>query len=208
MFVVGITGGIGCGKTAVTDYLAQKGIVIADADQASRVVVEPGQPALQHIADHFGSEMLLEDGNLNRRALREIIFQDNEAKAWLEQLLHPLINQQLREELSQAESPYAVLVSPLLLESQQHAMVDRILVVDVSEEVQIERAMARDKIPREQAESIIRSQSSRNKRRSRADDLVDNSGSLEQLYKQLEALHHSYLACSQKAAQDAQGSHP
>ncbi|MTI15456.1 dephospho-CoA kinase [Sansalvadorimonas verongulae] len=204
MFVVGITGGIGCGKTVVTDYLAQKGIVVADADKASRVVVESGKPALQKIEEHFGSNMIFEDGSLNRRALRDIIFQNANEKKWLEKLLHPLINQQLRLELSLAQSPYVILVSPLLFETRQHDMVDRILVIDVTEEVQIERAIARDNISQEQAESIVRSQSSREERRSRADDIVNNSGSLEQLYQQLETLHRSYL----EQAREAQSDHP
>ena len=199
MFVVGITGGIGCGKTAVTDYLAEKGIVIADADQASRVVVEPGQPALQEIAEHFGGHLIQDDGNLNRRALRDIVFKNSEERQWLEKLLHPLINQQLRKELQQATSPYVVLVSPLLFETRQHAMADRVLVIDVTEEVQIERAMARDKISREQAEAIVRSQAGREERRAKADDLVDNSRSLQHLYQQLDTLHQNYLQLARQA---------
>ena len=191
--VVGVTGGIGCGKTAVTDYLATKGIVIADADQASRVVVEPGKPALQEISEHFGSHLILEGGNLNRRALRDIIFENPEERQWLEKLLHPLINQQLRQELQQATSPYVVLVSPLLFETRQHTMADRVLVIDVAEDVQIERAIKRDQISREQAEAIVRIQDNRDERRSKADDLVDNSGSLEHLYQQLDTLHQTYL---------------
>ncbi|WP_281647552.1 dephospho-CoA kinase [Parendozoicomonas sp. Alg238-R29] len=196
MFVVGVTGGIGCGKTAVTDYLASKGIVIADADQASRVVVEPGRPALQSIAEHFGQHLILDDGNLNRRALRDIIFNDPNEKVWLEQLLHPLINNQLKQELQQAGSIYSVLVSPLLFETKQNTMADRVLVIDVAEEVQIERTIVRDDISREQAEAIIQSQANREKRRSFADDLIDNSGTIEQLHQQLDELHNRYIKLS------------
>ncbi|MCL6269277.1 dephospho-CoA kinase [Sansalvadorimonas sp. 2012CJ34-2] len=193
MFVVGVTGGIGCGKTSVTDYLAGKGIIIADADQAARVVVMPGQPALQSIAQHFGENLILPDGQLNRRALRDIIFDNETERRWLEQLLHPLIFQQINFELEQATSPYVVLVSPLLIETSQHQLVNRILVIDVSEETQIARTMNRDGVPREQAEAILRSQSDRQNRLNKADDVVDNSGSLEQLHQQLDKLHQTYL---------------
>ena len=193
MFVVGVTGGIGCGKTAVTDYLAKKGIVIADADQAARVVVMPGKPALSHIAEHFGEHLIQDDGHLDRRGLRDIIFNNESERTWLETLLHPLIFEQLDTELNQADSPYVVLVSPLLVETSQHQLANRVLVIDVAEETQITRAMARDNISREQAEAILRTQSDRQNRLDKADDIVDNSSTLEQLYKQLDTLHESYL---------------
>ena len=193
MFVVGVTGGIGSGKTAVTDFLAEKEIVIADADQASRIVVTPGQPTLKKIAEHFGAHLIQNNGQLNRRELRDIIFSNPKERHWLEQLLHPLIFQQLQHELESASSPYAILVSPLLIETNQHKLTDRVLVVDVPEEVQIERAIARDNISHEQAEAILSSQTSRQKRLNLADDVIDNSGTLEQLHNQLEQLHQFYL---------------
>ncbi len=193
MLVIGITGGIGCGKTAVTDYLAAKGIVIADADVAARIVVEPGQPALKEIAEHFGEHLIQADGQLDRRALRNIIFNNTEERRWLEQLLHPLVNQQLRTELTEASSPYTVLVSPLLVEAGQQGLADRVMVIDVPEEVQISRTMERDNTPREQVAAILATQATRKQRLAIADDIVDNSGSLEALHQQLDELHKRYL---------------
>ncbi|WP_370514760.1 dephospho-CoA kinase [Endozoicomonas sp. OPT23] len=191
--VIGVTGGIGSGKTAVTDYFAEKGITIVDADLASRVVVESGRPALSAIAERHGSDVLEADGSLNRRQLRDIIFKNDNERVWLEQLLHPLIRDQILLELQEAHSDYTVLVSPLLVETDQHVMVDRILVVDVPVEMQIERTMTRDGMTEEQTLAIIKKQASREQRQDKADDLVNNSGSLEQLHQQLEALHQKYL---------------
>ena len=187
--IIGITGGIGSGKTAVTDYLASLGITIVDADQAARVVVEPDTPALQTIAEHFGEEILQADGNLDRRALRNIIFNDDEERHWLEALLHPLIKEEMLSQLSQSQSPYSIIVSPLLLETDQHTMVDRIAVVDIPAELQVQRTMARDGIEQSQAEAIMKAQAARATRLEKADDVIDNSGSLDDLHQQLEQLH-------------------
>lgn len=194
MLKIGITGGIGCGKSAVTDYLSGKGIVIADADQAAKVIVEPGQPALKTIVNHFGSQILLDDGTLNRRALRDIIFNDPEQRRWLERLTHPLIIERLRQELAAAQSPYVILVAPLLLEANLKGIVDRVLVIDIDPEQQIARTMARDGVSRTQVENILQAQASRAQRLSIADDIIDNSGSLDALHQQLDALHQRYLA--------------
>ena len=194
MLKIGVTGGIGCGKSAVTDYLSGKGIVIADADQAAKVIVEPGQLALQTIVNHFGSQILLNDGTLNRRALRDIIFNDPEQRRWLEQLTHPLIIERLRQELAAAQSPYVILVAPLLLEANLKGVVDRVLVIDIDPEQQIARTMARDGVSRTQVENILQAQASRTQRLSMADDIIDNSGSLDALHQQLDALHQRYLA--------------
>lgn len=193
--VVGVTGGIGSGKTAVTDYFASLGIVIVDADQAARVVVEPGQPALQQIVQrHEG--ILLENGNLNRRRLRDIIFADDNERIWLEQLLHPLIREHIINELQVSPSPYTILVSPLMIETDQHLLVDRILAIDVPVAVQIERTMARDNMTEEQTRSILSKQATREERKKKADDIVDNSQTQEQLYPQLDKLHQYYLELS------------
>ena len=192
--IVGVTGGIGSGKTAVTDFFAAKGITIVDADVAARVVVEPGKPALTAIAEKHGADILLEDGSLNRRKLRDVIFQDDAERIWLEELLHPLIREEIILELEQSESEYAIFVSPLMIETSQKELIDRLLVVDVSIETQIARCTLRDNINREQAESIIQKQSSREEKLNAADDVVDNEGSLEALYPQLEQLHQKYLA--------------
>lgn len=193
MFVVGVTGGIGSGKTAATDCFHDLGIDIVDADLASRVVVEPGTPALRHIAEHFGSTILQADGTLDRAALRRIIFQDPAAKQWLEQLLHPLIGAEIRRQLQGASSPYVVFVSPLLVETSQRAFCDRILVIDVPEDVQLQRTMTRDSNDAEQVRRIIASQASRAQRLELADDVIENTGSLEQLRAAVARLHARYL---------------
>ena len=196
--IIGITGGIGSGKTAVTDYFASLGITVVDADQAARIVVEPGKPALTKIAGHH-TDILMPDGSLNRRKLRDIIFADNNEREWLEQLLHPLIRKQILEEISASESAYTILVSPLLLETDQSQLVDRLLVVDVPESVQIERTMHRDRVTEEQTRAILAKQADRQQRLDKADDTVNNSGSLEQLYPQLDKLHQKYLKLSVKS---------
>ncbi len=193
MFVVGVTGGIGSGKTAVTNCFADFGIAIVDADVASRIVVEPGRPALAAIADRFGPDMLLADGTLNRPAMRREIFSDPEKKRWLETLLHPLINAEVHHQLEQATSPYAIFVSPLLVEGTHGSLCNRVLVVDVPEEVQLARTMARDDNDAEQVKRIIASQASREQRLARADDVIENTGTLTELRTKVEALHRRYL---------------
>ncbi|UYM15324.1 dephospho-CoA kinase [Endozoicomonas euniceicola] len=191
--VIGVTGGIGSGKTAVTDYFAALGIAIVDADQAARVVVEPGQPALEKIAQRHKGILQKEDGSLNRRKLRDIIFASDSERAWLEQLLHPLIREQIMTELKASVSPYSILVSPLMIETDQHLLADRVLVVDVTVEQQIARTMSRDNMTEAQTRSILSKQATREERMEKADDIVDNSQSLEQLYPQLDKLHQHYL---------------
>lgn len=192
-FTVGVTGGIGSGKTAVTDFFTSKDIRVVDADIAARVVVEPGKPALTEITKRYGPDILL-NNTLDRRKLRTIIFDDADERKWLEGLLHPLIREQISLELRSAESSYAVLVSPLMLETNQHELVDRVLVVDVPESIQIQRTMARDQMTEEQTRQILNSQIQRAQRVAKADDLVDNSGSLNQLHQSLENLHQFYLS--------------
>ena len=192
-FTIGVAGGIGSGKTAVTDFFASKGIGIVDADIAARVVVEPGKPALADIEQRYGPQILL-DGSLDRRRLRTIIFEHADERQWLEGLLHPLIRDQIILELTRAESNYTVLVSPLMLETSQHELVDRVLVVDVPESIQLARAMARDQMTEKQARQILNSQMERQQRVARADDIVDNSGSISQLHQSLEQLHEFYLS--------------
>ena len=197
MLIIGLTGGIGSGKSAAGDCFRHLGIKVVDADQASRKVVEPGAPALADIAEHFGDEMILSDGHMDRAAMRQRIFTNPDDKQWLEQLLHPLINRWIRDELATAPGPYAVLESPLLLEIGQHSYVDRVAVVDVPEEVQLERACARDGNTREQIEAIIHSQLPRQQRLDRADDVIDNSGSLQHLMEEIRRLHSKYLTLAE-----------
>lgn len=193
MFVVGLTGGIGSGKTAATDFLAQQGITIVDADLASRVVVEPGQPALERIAEHFGEHVLTEEGALDRRALREIVFADASALKVLEGITHPAIGEELKRQITASQSPYTVLVSPLLLETSQKNLVDRILVVDAPAELQVRRTMARDHVPEDQVAAIMKAQMERTKRLDQADDVIENHGSLQAFHEQLTDLHQRYL---------------
>ncbi len=199
--IIGLTGGIGSGKSAAADRFATAhGIHVVDADIKSRVVVEPGRPALQHIVDRFGAAILLEDGNLNRAALREQVFADPEQRVWLEALLHPLIRQEIVADLASATSPYALLVSPLLVESSQRTMAARIIVVDVPEATQILRTAQRDRVPEAQIRAIMQAQASREERLKHAHDIILNDQDLAALHAQVDALHERYLAMTTGAA--------
>jgi dephospho-CoA kinase len=197
MFVVGVTGGIGSGKSAATDAFAQLGIDIIDADIASRNVVALGSAVLRAIAAHFGQHILLDDGSLNRAALRRIVFENSAEKSWLEQLLHPLIGMEVQRLLMAATSPYVVFVSPLLVESQQDRICDRILVIDVPEEIQLQRTMQRDGNDAAQVQRIIATQASRQQRLQCADDIIENTGSLTHLQQEVAKLHAQYLKLAQ-----------
>jgi dephospho-CoA kinase len=203
-FVVGLTGGIGSGKTAVSDRFHALGIIIVDADIAARVVVEPGKQALKEIQNHFGATIIQADGSLNRAALREKVFSDEQQRKWLEQLLHPLINEEISRELSASSSPYTILVSPLLIETGQSRFTHRILVVDVPLEKQVERTMARDNNSEEQVRNIIKVQTSRDERVASADDIILNDGDLDKLDQCVANLHAEYkhLAASWPEATD------
>lgn len=198
MLVIGITGGIGSGKSAATDYLASKGITVVDADRVSRTVVEPGRPALEEIRAHFGQGVIQEDGTLDRRALREIVFADAAERKRLEAITHPAIAREMLAQIQSSTSPYTILVSPLLLETSQRQMVDRVLLVDVPEPLQMERTARRDQVPETQVRQIMQAQMDRQERRRRADDIVVNDDSLESLYRQLDELHEKYLDMARK----------
>ena len=202
-YVVGIAGGIGSGKTAVSERFRSLGIEVVDADVAARRVVEPGQPALGTIADRFGAELLLGDGTLNRPVLRERIFKSAGERRWLESLLHPLINRWIRDGLEGATSPYAILVNPLMRQRDPRA--DRILVVDVPECLQIERTMARDGVAESQVRSIIASQLDRRSRLQLADDVVTNDGSLDDLHNAVDRLHEQYMVLAGTRERGATG---
>ncbi|MDX1589236.1 MAG: dephospho-CoA kinase [Oleiphilaceae bacterium] len=191
--IVGLTGGIGSGKSSVAALFRQQGIVTVDADDVAREVVEPGEPALARIRSHFGDDILQQDGTLDRAALRQRVFADPSQRQWLEQLLHPLIGQRLAEHLQNAASPYAILVSPLLLETDQHQRCQRILVVDVPETVQIERTMARDNNSRDQVQRILDAQMDRQSRLAAAQDVIDNNRDRQAVARQVEQLHRHYL---------------
>lgn len=194
MFVVGLTGGIGSGKTAASDYLGSKGITVVDADLAARVIVQPGQPALARIAERFGADKLNADGTLNRAALRTVVFADKQALKDLEAITHPAIRDELVRQLQAATSPYVLLVSPLLLETNQHELVDRVLLIDVPEEVQVARTAQRDQVAASQVKAIMDAQMPRQQRRDKADDIVVNDSTLDALHEALDRLHETYLA--------------
>ncbi len=192
-WILGLTGGIGSGKSAVAEHFANLGVHTVDADQAARWVVEPGRTALLQIAQHFGDGILLPTGELNRAALRERIFADPAERQWLERLLHPLIRSEIADHLARADSPYAIMVSPLLIESGQYRTVDRVLVVDVPEVLQIARTVARDQASEEQVRAILKVQAAREERLRHADDVLVNDRDLSWLRSEVERLHHFYL---------------
>ena len=199
MFVVGITGGIGSGKSAVSDRFKHLGIKVVDADIASREVVKPGEPALASIRDHFGAKVIQADGALDRAQLRALVFANPDERKWLERLLHPQINAYLERELASAQSPYAILVSPLLMETGQSRFAHRILVVDVPEQVQLERTMARDSNDEAQVKAIMAAQTSRAARLAKADDVITNDAGFEALDAAVAELHQRYLDLARQA---------
>ncbi|WP_025807494.1 dephospho-CoA kinase [Pseudomonas chlororaphis] len=192
-WILGLTGGIGSGKSAAAQHFIDLGIHVVDADHAARWVVEPGRPALARIAEHFGDSVLQADGQLDRAALRKLIFEVPQQRLWLEALLHPLIADEIAAHLARAESPYAILVSPLLIESGQYAMTQRILVIDVPQQLQIERTLQRDRISEQQVQAILKAQATREDRLSHADDVLVNDRDLAWLHSEVERLHHFYL---------------
>lgn len=198
MMVVGLTGSIGSGKTTVAQLFAQHGVPVIDADVLAREVTQPQTPAYQAIVERFGPNIVNADGSLDRGSLREIIFHQPEEKDWLEALLHPAILIRMREEIARLDTPYCLAVIPLLLETDAASFVQRILVVDVTEEKQIERAALRDKDTHESIKRIINTQVPRDQRLQRADDVIDNAGSKADLAHQVEMLHQKYLKLGQK----------
>ena len=195
-YIVGLTGGIGSGKSAASQWFEHKDIHVVDADVVAREVVQPGQPALEKIAQHFGDWVLQADGQLDRRALRDYIFQHPEARQQLEAITHPIIRLSILSQLQQAQSAYVILVSPLLFETGQDRMTHRNLLVDVSEATQLKRASQRDAQSTEQIQKIIATQMPRSEKLKRADDVVHNEGTLDELYQQLMRLHTDYLTRS------------
>jgi dephospho-CoA kinase len=198
-FRVALTGGIASGKTTVANLFSAHGIPLVDSDLIARDVVEPGQPALAAVADAFGPDVLGTDGRLDRRRLRDIIFSDTTARARLEAILHPAIRAEMeRQSAAAAEAgPYQLLVIPLLAEGGRRDRADRVLVVDVPEALQVERLMARDTVSREQAQASLQAQASRAARLAIADDVVTNTGRIDDLRDQVDALHRRYVQLAQ-----------
>ncbi|MEZ5504213.1 MAG: dephospho-CoA kinase [Halioglobus sp.] len=191
--VVGITGGIGSGKSAVTRRFEALGITVVDADGVARVVVEPGQPALAAIAEHFGADILLADGTLDRAALRQRVFSNDGERRWLEQLTHPLIGAEIVRRIEASRSPYTILSSPLLLDTSQKSLVDCVVVVDAPEELQLQRTVRRDNNDEAQVKRIMAAQMSRRERLELADIVIDNCRGMDELDTQVEELHKEFL---------------
>ncbi|NAX20206.1 dephospho-CoA kinase [Vibrio sp. V39_P1S14PM300] len=193
--VIGLTGGIASGKTTVANLFRDHfGIDVIDADVVAREVVEPGTPGLKAIIKRFGEDILTPEGLLNRAALREKIFSDPAEKNWLNQLLHPMIRQKMRDDLQEVSSAYALLVIPLMVENDLQSMADRVLVVDVDEHTQVARTMVRDDVSEQQARAILQAQASREQRLAIADDVIKNDTENQKLLPQITKLHQKYLA--------------
>ena len=193
MLVIGLTGGIGSGKTAVSDRFARLGVPIIDTDRLARELVEPGQPALAEIVAEFGPDCLDGEGRLQRSRLRERVFADPTGRRRLEAILHPRIRALARERIAGLTVPYCLLVIPLLAETGMTDLVDRVLVVDAPEATQIRRVMARDGVTEEQTRHVLAAQATRSQRLALADEIVENAGDLAVLDDQVTALHRRYL---------------
>lgn len=198
-WVVGLTGGIGSGKTTVADRFAAKGIDIVDADVIAREVVKPGSQGLDAIVARFGALALNHDGSLARAWLRERVFSQPDDKQWLDDLLHPLIRTRMIQACADAQSQYCLLVVPLLIENNLMTLADRILVVDVDPATQITRTLARDQVSQQQVQAILAAQASRQQRLDVADDVIDNTHTEAELDRQVDALHHTYLTLATQA---------
>lgn len=196
MFIIGLTGGIGSGKSMVAQHFIELGVACIDADQTAREVVQPGTTALKAISEHFGESILLTDGSLDRRQLRDKVFADEQARQWLNNLLHPLIRQRMLQQCQEAIGPYCILMVPLLFENNLQSLVQRTLVIDVDEATQIRRTMQRDNTTEAQVQAIISSQCPRQKRLTLADDILFNGDNVtsEQRQVAINKLHQSYLS--------------
>ena len=193
MYVIGLTGGIGSGKSTVAATFANLGAGVIDTDAISREITQPGLPATKAIEKHFGNQVINPDGTLDRNAIKQHIFNDPDERNWLEELLHPLIKAELKRQIDELETPYCIAVIPLLFEVEFYESINRILVIDVTEETQIERTMKRDGVSREVVIKILQAQAKRKDRIARAHDIIINDGSTEDVIAQVEQLHHKYL---------------
>jgi dephospho-CoA kinase len=194
---IGLTGGIASGKSTVAQRFGELGVPVIDADESARIVVAPGSPGLAEIIGKFGENLLTTDGALDRRSLRNLIFSDPGRRRELEAILHPLIRADMERRASVASGPYLVMAIPLLIESGSRDRVDRILVVDVDEQVQLSRLMARDRCTVEQARAILAAQTSRTSRLEVADDVVQNAGTMSELRHAVDQLHQRYLGLAE-----------
>jgi len=194
MLVVGLTGGIGSGKSTVARLFAEKNVTIIDTDQLARDLTQPTTSALQEIVKLFGQDVLLPNGALNRSKLRTIVFSDEKKRLQLEQILHPLIRNEVKRQSESSDSPYCIVVIPLLFETEPNPLIQRVLVVDASKELQLFRTSQRDNVSSDEVDAILKTQVSREKRLNLADDVIRNDGIVEDLYPQVEKLHQYYLS--------------
>src|SRR5690606_25113817 len=192
-FLVALTGGIASGKSAVADVFAGLGVPVLDTDQIARDIVAPGTPTLAKLVEVFGAEILDEKGQLDRKRMRERVFSDSDARARLEAITHPAIREELAARSARAGGPYQVHVIPLLVEGSRASDYDRVLLVDCPEEEQVRRLIARDKITVEQAHAMLAAQATREQRLAVADDVIVNTGKIEDLKRFVETLHRNYL---------------
>lgn len=197
MFVVGLTGGIGSGKSTVAKLFSERGIPIIDADIVARELTLSNKPAFIKIVEHFGKEILLNNA-IDRPKLRRLIFENAKQRRWLEELLHPLIRNEMEEQISKITAPYTIAVIPLLLEVEFYYFINRILVIDTPEEIQIQRIGTRDNMTQDEIEAIIKTQAAREARIAKAHDVIHNSGTMDELVKQVNSLHEKYLHIAQK----------
>ncbi len=197
MLKVGLTGGIGSGKSTVSNMFTSLGIPIIDSDVIAHEVVKPGETGLEQVVARFGEDILNPDGTLNRQRLRNLVFEDAEARKDLEQILHPLIRIRSNECLAEIATPYVILSIPLLVEADLTASVDRILVVDCPEQIQLKRICKRDDITPDKAKAILSAQCSRSQRLEVADDIIDSNQPLDEIRRRVESLHNSYLSLAQ-----------
>ncbi|MGB5625721.1 MAG: dephospho-CoA kinase [Woeseiaceae bacterium] len=191
-FRVALTGGIASGKSTVADMFADLGVAIIDTDVIAREVVQPGQPALDEIRERFGNEVIDSAGQLDRRALRKLVFSDENARLDLEAILHPRIGAETRRQADTAPGPYQIIVVPLLVGSPLLRFVDRVMVVDCDEELQVRRVMARDAESAEQARRILAAQASRAARLAIADDIIDNDHGFDKTLRQVRRLDENF----------------
>lgn len=203
--VIGMTGGIGSGKTTVANLFADLGVPVIDADELARRVVARGEPGHEEIVNHFGSEILDASGELDRRMMREHVFSDPDKRERLEAIVHPRVYALMKKQLADLDCPYAIVVVPLLIETGGREIVDRVLVVDSPEELQIERTLRRDGTTREGVESILAAQADRPTRLAAADDVIENAASEKELEGEVARLHRRFLARAARVASERPG---
>ena len=200
--MIGLTGGIGSGKSAASAIFSRLGIPVIDADEIARALVAAGEPALAEITGAFGKDILDSTGELDRDALRRRVFADSAERQRLEAILHPRIRRKIQSLINELQSPYCIVVIPLLVETRQSDLVDRVLVIDIPEAIQISRVAARDSLAREEILAIIDAQTSRHTRLAAADDVIENSGGLDVLESRVHRLHEKYLGIAADRSDD------